>query len=457
MNVDLNALSLALHQAATNTAGTKGSATMGTGSGDTKLKSDAPPTRRVVVRQRSKGSRSSSTLQFLEAAHRSWTCAQEDLPSGEGALERRKSSRSKVNGEIGHMSWTLGEKPKPIPEDESICSATLLMTASSKVLPPHNKTQQELPLTKGSSARSTTLPRRASIAGSIVAPPNPVTSEEDEEEEALKDECPATPMKKGGKLTRRSSFQVVASRRKNNNDRKSLLLGEDLIIPANDPAAAGPPPVSPSGPRIRGKMARRNTIHSCSNAVLDGPAPQTRSPKQSRRSSMKIQAANRSVRFELDHKHRIKRHVSFIRSQTSYRTDTRALWWSEEDLDRIYQRENRVYEKFSNDRRYKKAIRKLWGICSKAASVPPDAKIITHVAGAPSRGLEVDILETVRDRRARIIGRVLDAQEALQEFDPVIRAKVLSARYKNQCKAATRFAQKMGEGDALEAANVYSN
>ena len=134
-----------------------------------------------------------------------------------------------------------------------------------------------------------------------------------------------------------------------------------------------------------------------------------------------------------------------------------ALWWSEDDLERIFERENKVYEKFSNDRKYKKCIRQIWGSCSKAAKVPLGTDAITHVSGAACRGLEVDILETARDRRSRVIKSVLDAQESLLDFDSGLRCTLLGARYKNLCRSSVRFARKLAEGDELEVANVYSS
>jgi len=89
--------------------------------------------------------------------------------------------------------------------------------------------------------------------------------------------------------------------------------------------------------------------------------------------------------------------------------------------------------------------------------VPLSSKDIAHVAGSTCRGLEVDILETVRDRRARVIKSVINAQEALLDFDPILRGKALGARYKNLCRSAVRFAKRMAEGDELQAANIYSS
>ena len=89
--------------------------------------------------------------------------------------------------------------------------------------------------------------------------------------------------------------------------------------------------------------------------------------------------------------------------------------------------------------------------------MPLGTDAITHVSGAACRGLEVDILETARDRRGRVIKSVLDAQESLLDFDPGLRCTLLGARYKNLCRSSVRFARKLAEGDELEVANVYSS
>ena len=168
MNADLQSLSTAVRRVTTNSKiASSGATSSPTTAGDIKLKRDAPVSRRSR-RQSSKGSTSSTALQFLEAAHRSWSSAQEDLPFGSSALERRKSNRSRLN-DVGHKSWTFGEKPKAIPEDESIGSASVLKKGNSKMMPSSGKTPRELPasmkLQEAMPSRSNSHPRRASIGG----------------------------------------------------------------------------------------------------------------------------------------------------------------------------------------------------------------------------------------------------------------------------------------------------
>ncbi|CAB9513262.1 expressed unknown protein [Seminavis robusta] len=467
MNVDFEVLSSAVAKVAT-------ASNDGLVAGKFDVATPTPSKRRAVRRRSS----ASNAKQFLELAHKSWTFAQEDLPSvAQRRRSIRKSTESKL-AEIGHKSWPSASRtgtsnetdksktPSVIPEeDEEELSPTSLFKkrlGKTKILPARSKTQVDISSKQNNGTvkqllllppRSKSRPRRASI-GSCTAAKEPKDIGDEEAGTKQEESAPPEP-KRQGSLKRRSSLSILSKPRANKTD------------VANDETKLPVPPIAPPktnhSPKMnRKKMVRRNTIGSCSNEEgTESPVGAnlvTRSPKQSRRASLcKLnQNGKGTVRFELDHKNRIKRRVNYIRAQNS-RTDSRALWWSEDDLDRIYQRENRVYDKFSNDRNYKRAVRKLWGNCSKAANVPLGPDAVARVAGAPSRGLEVDILETVRDRRARIIANVLDAQDTLQDFEPTIRAKVLGARYKNLCRAASRFARKMGEGDALEAANVYSN
>ena len=393
MNVDILTLTAAVHNI--NVANTELS---------TVSKSDTPR------KMRRRSSHSGGTKQFLEAAHQSWTFGLEDLPEETPALQKRRSSRSNLNviNEAAHKSLTLTscEYGEATPEKES----------SSRTPRPSTLKQR--------SSR-----RRASLSGGFVSrspQDNPVDS----------------PVKTEGRLARRSSLHVVSTKKNSPVEKDSRVVRR----------SSDPTPIASK--KSHGKMARRSTIGSISAGDV---SPLVRGTKKTRRPSQKNGLAGKgSVRFELDHKNRIKRNVHYIRSQAS-RKPASALWWSEEDLERIYERENRVYEKFSTDRKYKKSIRQLWGSCSKAAKVPLSAETITHVAGSPSRGLEVDILETVRDRRVRVIKSVLDAQDTLLDFDPTLRSKVLGARYKNLCRSAVRFARKLAEGDELEAGNVYSN
>lgn len=162
------------------------------------------------------------------------------------------------------------------------------------------------------------------------------------------------------------------------------------------------------------------------------------------------------VHFELDSKKRVARRVNFVRNIAHKYAD--ALWWSDRELDLIHHRENRVYESCHSSSNYLKNVRQLWSTCAKASCKPFSTRRIQNVAGARSRGLEVDVIECVRDRRLKVIQSILTAQENLKlnDIDPMIQEKVLSARYKNMSRTATRFAQKMAEGDELEAARVYS-
>ena len=403
MNVDFLALSSAVHQANHQPGGV-------TSRGE----ADVVP-RKVPARRRNSVGSSSSALQFLEAAQQSWNFAQEDLPSGETtALQRRKSLR--VDPVKGETSTNAGKKKLPGDDTKS--------GSPGKPSLPRNQPR---------------VTRRASLSGSLmtsVAEDKPVHDDH---------QTPAVKPSRRGRLSRRSSLQPTTT----TPDRRSLS-GEKKKLPmrrfTSDP--------TPPSHEIRSKMTRRNTMTHAPSSLDDSGSSLTKN-KTRRSSSSKTSPVKGSVRFEVDHRNRIKRRVSVIRKQNS-RTHDSALWWSQEELDRIYERENKVYEKFADNKSYKRKIQKLWGSCSKASSentLTPEA--IAHVAGSPSRGLEVDILETVRDRRARVIGSLLDAQETLRDMDPQIRTKVLSARYKNLCKAATRFARKMGEGDEMEAANIY--
>lgn len=468
MNVDFSALSSAVQQANNQPPGSSG------------VRNDNDNSaRKVPARRRTSLGNSSSTLQFLEAAQQSWNFAQDAVPAGETpAYQRRKSLRADIADSQDKFD-SLAHKSFPSLYDRlgygdaSPSDGTLTKAGSSK----------QLNLPGGGRTK-----RRASL-GSVVL----------EEEASVKEEANADKNEgRRGRLTRRSSLRPDEKVRRSPKQQrhkkppatrrfisdpvqptkdqmkelKAKLKAAKSRVSATDRGEGEPPrperkklpvrrfvsdPVIPSGKQGR----RRSVRHDSSSMGMDDSGSSlSKSSRNNRRASMATSPSNQgvkgTVRFELDHKNRIKRRVSVIRKQNA-RTHDSALWWSQEELDRIYERENKVYEKWADNRSYKRKIQKLWGSCSKANSgnkLSPEA--IAHVAGSPSRGLEVDILEVVRDRRARVIGSLLDAQETLRDLKPDVRTKVLSARYRNLCKAASRFARKMGEGDEMEAANIYS-
>lgn len=62
----------------------------------------------------------------------------------------------------------------------------------------------------------------------------------------------------------------------------------------------------------------------------------------------------------------------------------------------------------------------LWANCSKYTRRQLTDEALRRVAGARSRGLEMDILEAVRNTRMKITQATLDAQDNLGNVDPKI-------------------------------------
>jgi len=440
MNVDLFTLSTAVHQAAN--INQKPSINNGAGG-----KTTAPCERRRSRRG------SIDAQKFVEAAHKSWTFNMEDLPEGNPAMQRRRSSRNyssmsafdkkelELFAQQAQQSWSSSEGTEVDTRPHKKWMNTKDVHPSIKKKSSKKQSKKEVkPKEKQQRRRNS----GSNVSPSVLHPP-----EEQQQQPLAPLPTPAENSGKlGKKLARRSSLTCFSERslaeEKTNREMRKA------ITPASSPAKPSKGSNSPK------KTKKRRPSLVVNNAAIP-PSPAITTTKTC---TTTTPAVNKGpVRFELDHKNRIKRRVSIIRTQASRSTDDRKLWWSDEELDRIYERESGVYEKFAADRSYQKKIRHLWSSCSKASSASattsPDA--IAHIAGASSRGLEVDILETVRERRLRVIGSVLDAQVSLRDFDGSIRSNVLSARYRNLCRSAARFARKMAEGDAIVAANVYSH
>jgi len=341
MNIDLTTLSVAVHNVAA-----------------TERLNGARSTPDAVISRMDRRRRSSGkidTMKFLEAANHSWNSGLEYLPKETPALQKRRSSRAnnqnnKTNNdglhtEIVHHhnnSWPACEYGDATPEKE-----TKTMMSSKKILP---------------TVREKKSRRRNSLSGDVRTPP--VGGETYTSNNHDNHEGPAV-RHKGGSLVRRSSLQALSNNKhpssllENNNDNSSSSSSSSR---KNNNSSSGnqlpirkissdPSHEAPSGKR-RVKMRRRSTIGTLEEEKGGGGEDIT---IPSRRSTLKKTPTTAtttttttrsngkgSVTFALDHKNRIKRHVRVYRSQAS-RTHLSSLWWSEDDLERIYQRENGVY------------------------------------------------------------------------------------------------------------------
>lgn len=172
-----------------------------------------------------------------------------------------------------------------------------------------------------------------------------------------------------------------------------------------------------------------------------------------------VRVGRRRVHFELDDKERIKRHVRSIENCKYFNEkDVSVRWWSRDELSEILEREQNVFEVFSNCcASYVDGILRLWDQCKRSAE-DENALLsddILKITNAAARGMESDVVMThIPGSREKAIKCVIETQRNMSRANPRIRANTMSRRYKHLSRTATKFALSIANGDAIVAQNL---
>lgn len=189
-------------------------------------------------------------------------------------------------------------------------------------------------------------------------------------------------------------------------------------------------------------------------------------PSTTKREARRNTTPTRQVAFELDEQCRIKTHVRRIHNRLELDDEDLALlYWDQNELDEIMEREQDVFEVFSKCcSSYVDSVIRVWDECnagandkgSSSSKVVSSANDIQKIASAPARGMENDVvISVVPGYRAFAIKSVIDTQRDMAEADHKIRASTVRRRYRSCSKAASMFARRIAHGDAQVAAAIH--
>ncbi|CAB9519516.1 expressed unknown protein [Seminavis robusta] len=170
--------------------------------------------------------------------------------------------------------------------------------------------------------------------------------------------------------------------------------------------------------------------------------------------------AQRTVHFELEADGVKTRVRVFNRVEAS---ETPDCWWSPSEMGEIQAREKSAVSVMSFCCEHytsqvlsvlKEAHNTIKGMDSDSTVASPES---VWVANSPARGLERDIVQGFKQRKRKVIRKVLESQRVLQqgrhcetgEAPPLeVQSNILSTQYRRWSYPMTRFAQVLAEGDA---------
>lgn len=162
----------------------------------------------------------------------------------------------------------------------------------------------------------------------------------------------------------------------------------------------------------------------------------------------------RSVRFEVDANNQLSTHVREIGCDFSDE-ELSNLWYSETELADILNREQNVFEVFSNC--CESYIDNVLNVWNGDMSQEEEAQEIAKIVKAPARGMEIDVVTTVgASNREKAIKCVLDTQRKMVGQDIEVKMNTMRRRYKVLSRTACKFAKSMADGDALIAEAILN-
>jgi len=216
-------------------------------------------------------------------------------------------------------------------------------------------------------------------------------------------------------------------------------------------------PESPASSVESGRSASSRRKASTSKRGLDGSdnINGTRRRRRRKRSSDKDKndkdKSSRRVTFEVDEKNRVKTHVRKIR-----KNGEQALWWSQDELEQIMEREQNVFEVFSKCcTSYVDTVLKLWDHCE--TNQDPTIMDLEKLANAPARGMENDVVVSfVPGSRNKAVQSVMNTQRAMSKCTLDVRTSTMRRRYTKLSRTSAEFAKIIADGDARVAAAILS-
>lgn len=233
----------------------------------------------------------------------------------------------------------------------------------------------------------------------------------------------------------------------------NMIMSEETTLRPDSPAST----VGSSG--SRSTSSRRSKSSTTSKRCLDGSDTSNgtrhrrrrRKPSNDKEKNEVKDKSTRRVTFEVDEKNRVKRHVRKIK-----KNGEQGLWWSQDELEQIMEREQNVFEVFSKCcTSYVDSVLKLWDQCETEQG--PTAMEVEKLANAPARGMENDVVVSfVPGSRDKAVQSVMNTQRAMSRCTLDVRTSTMRRRYTKLSKTSAEFAKIIAEGDARVAAAILA-
>ena len=207
-------------------------------------------------------------------------------------------------------------------------------------------------------------------------------------------------------------------------------------------------------------------------AYLEAPGDPNGSDNKS---DMRVARANRSnnsssirhISFEMDGRRRIKSHTRRIENRSQLKNQKDLLWWNENELAEIMEREQHVFEVFSTCcASYVETVLRVWDVCSGTSASSRrspssrdalflSANDVDKIATAPARGMEIDVVTSMfPDWRNDAVKSVINTQNSMARASRKVRVCAMKRRYRTFSKTSSLFARSIADGDAQVAVSL---
>ena len=165
----------------------------------------------------------------------------------------------------------------------------------------------------------------------------------------------------------------------------------------------------------------------------------------------RYRSQHRGVSFAIDSNNNV--HRDYIDSNFFLtEEDIKQLWWSREDILKIYQEARAVvayYRKHRTD--YTSQFNDLFAKCAKTSRVLREYGIVAMSTRRSARGLERHIHDVLTKYKSNFIGSLLEIQSKMPpEMDPQARSRLLAVKSCQLSKPSRNLAKFLAQQDSDE-------